>query len=465
MAVDCKERISFAGMRRSFIVLWIVLLLLQCTGAAALDGPVKASVKGQLIRAEGLSEEGIAAANQLLERLEIRMNVWPEGEKASLLMDGRDMWQLERWEKEAQTWVAFSGINCYVTNEGQKNALTLLAGGDEMTIYQPEMVLYASLAEELFAVMGDQVPVNKMDTTEITNARASASYDLYTFTAEEMNLLWPQMLEKVWNSIFPNGGDEELYAKAAEAVFTSDVRIRRLYDHSKADMGLQLTGNGTVLGSERKISLLYGYTAGKGGSFTLSLRPVQGKDTAKITAALKETIREEKKTYTFSLDFSNTLAGEKSTFSLSGKWTREGERGSGETTFTGNDGITWVLSPDVTVAEEKVQGTMEVAAKKKNKMLCAFLLEGHIASAGAQPDRTYENIVSLQGMTDEQARAALAEEEMVLMRAMKYLMDGLNEKERWLLTHEMRTENWLNGPAVPVMTETEDDLLLEEDWE
>ena len=77
----------------------------------------------------------------------------------------------------------------------------------------------------------------------------------------------------------------------------------------------------------------------------------------------------------------------------------------------------------------------------------------------------YESTVSLKDMDEETARAALLQEEMILLRAVKYLMNGLSEQERWILTHELRTDNWLDGPRVPVIEETEETLLLEEDAE
>ena len=451
-------------MKRCILILLALMLTVQCLPGSAMNEPVRVDVKAQLLQAEGLSESGLAAANKLLSRLQLRMTGWPDGEKVSLFIDGQDMWQAETVETDEETRVIFSGDTCYVTEKSRMDALEVLSGGEETVLYQMTDVSWQMLAEKIFGVLQQEACTFKTDATEITNARAAASYDLYTLSAEKMNGYWPQMLDAVWESLFPEGGPENVRA-AADISFTGDVRIKRLYDAGKQDMGLQLTGNGQVLGTERKISVLYGYTPGRGGSMTLSLRPVQGKDTAKVTAALRETVREDKTTCTFSFDYSNTLAGVKETLSVNGKCTVEGEKVTGEVKYTAPDGREWILKPDVTLNEKKQQGTVEISAKEKKKKLFSLMLEVSCAPAGERETPVYEETVSLKGKTDEEAKAALFNEEMVLLRAVKYLMDGLQDRERWLLTHELRTDDWHTAPRVPVMKETDDTLLVEEDAE
>lgn len=461
----CYKKGIFVSMKRTMLVLLVLLLFVQCAGALAWDGPVQAEIKGRLLQAEGLSENGLAAANALLQRLQLRMAAWPDGEKASLLIDDRDMWHVETVETAEEKKVVFSGDNCYVTGKEQPDALEVLSGVEETKVFLPSPVSWQETAEKLFDILGQETFAAKTDATEITNARTSVSYDLYTLPAERMNAYWPGIMDCVRESLLPDGGLEAVQKAAAEAVFTGDVRIKRLYDAGKQDMGLQLTGNGRVMGTERKISLLYGYTPGRGGSLTLSLRPVQGKDTTRIAVSLKENVRETKTVYSLALDYSNILSGEKETLSLKGTCTREGERLIGEVKYTAPDGREWTLQPNVTLTEKKLQGTVEIGAKEKKKKLFSFVLEVLCIPAGERKAPVYENTVSLKDMDEETARAALFQEEMVLMRAVKYLMDGLSEKERWLLTHELRTDNWLDGPRVPVIEETEETLLLEEDAE
>ena len=452
-------------MKRTMMILLVFLMSVQCVGALAWEGPVQAEIKGRLLQAEGLSENGVAAANVLLQRLQLRMAAWPDGEKASLLIDGQDMWQVETVETAEEKRVVFSGDNCYVTGKEQPDALEVLSGDEKTKVFLPAPASWQETAEKLFGILGQETYAAKTDATEITNARTSVSYDLYTLPADRMNAYWPDIMDCLRESLLPDGGLEAVQRAAAEAVFTGDVRIKRLYDAGKQDMGLQLTGNGRVMGGERKISLLYGYTPGRGGSLTLSLRPVQGKDTARITASVKETVRETKGVYTFAIDYSNTLSGEKEVFSVKGTCTKEGERLTGEVKYTAPDGREWTLQPDVTLTEKKLQGTVEISAREKKKKLFSFALEVLCTPAGERKTPVYDSTVSLKDMDEETARAALLQEEMVLMRAVKYLMDGLSQEERWLLTHEMRTDNWLEGPRVPVMPEVDESLLLEEDAE
>lgn len=452
-------------MKRTMMILLVFLMSVQCVGALAWEGPVQAEIKGRLLQAEGLSENGLAAANALLQRLQLRMAAWPDGEKASLLIDDRDMWQVETVETAEEKHVVFSGDTCYVTGKEQPDALEVLSGSEEAKVFLPAPVSWQETADKLFDILGQETFAAKTDATEITNARTSVSYDLYTLPAEQMNAYWPGIMDCVQASLLPDGGLEAVQKAASETVFTGDVRIKRLYDAGKQDMGLQLTGNGRVLGTERKISLLYGYTPGRGGSLTLSLRPVQGKDTTRIAVSLKENVRETKTVYSLALDYSNTLSGEKEVFSVKGTCTKEGERLTGEVKYTAPDGREWTLQPDVTLTEKKLQGTVEISAKEKKKKLFSFELEVLCTPAGERMTPEYESTVSLKDMDEETARAALLQEEMILLRAVKYLMNGLSEQERWILTHELRTDNWLDGPRVPVIEETEETLLLEEDAE
>ena len=58
--------------------------------------------------------------------------------------------------------------------------------------------------------------------------------------------------------------------------------------------------------------------------------------------------------------------------------------------------------------------------------------------------------VDLRGLDEETARARTLGELTPLSRAFFRLMAALPETERTLLTHELRTDAWMNGPTVPV---------------
>ena len=73
--------------------------------------------------------------------------------------------------------------------------------------------------------------------------------------------------------------------------------------------------------------------------------------------------------------------------------------------------------------------------------------------------------VNLRGMGEEDARALLCLEEKTLSRAFFRLMDALPEASRILLTHELRTAEWMVAPSVPVLEEkaTEENIWIVEE--
>lgn len=447
---------------------WMALgmALVMCLGfvpAGALEGPLQAEVTGEILAADALTEKGVSAANRVLSRLALKMQVWEDGEKASLLIDGREMWQVETMKDENGVHTVFSGATDYVTDPGAPAALDILAGeGTEIHPVSP--LAYFEFAGEMYALLGEKVqPKAYESSTTVQNTGESYRYDRYDLTAEEMNGLWPAMCDMALAGILPQGGYDDFADALRGTEFTSDVRIKRLYDRQGNDMGLQVTGNGTVLGTERKISLLYGYTKGKGGSLTVSAKALSGKDSLKFTAGWKETLREEKNTYSFTLSCANTLTGEKTACSLEGRLVQAGESVTGEVTVTGNDGVSWTVSPDVQVTEEKITGSVEIRGKEKKKTLLHAMLQLDIESAPERKIPAAGETVSLRGKTQEEADAALAFEKLVLMRALKYVLSDLTAEERNILTHELRTDNWLTGPRVPVPEDTQEQWIVEED--
>lgn len=57
-------------------------------------------------------------------------------------------------------------------------------------------------------------------------------------------------------------------------------------------------------------------------------------------------------------------------------------------------------------------------------------------------------------MTAEAARAVVMEQIVPLTGTVAGLTSALPENERTLLLHELRTDAWMNGPAVPAAVET-----------
>ena len=115
-------------MKKMIALGLMLVLLLGCLPACALEGPLKATVTGEILEADALSDESIAAANRMLGRLRLNLWAWPDGEKAQLQIDGKDMWQVETVMGETENHTIFSGTTDYVTDAGETTALEVLTG-------------------------------------------------------------------------------------------------------------------------------------------------------------------------------------------------------------------------------------------------------------------------------------------------------------------------------------------------
>ncbi len=276
-------------MRMKKLLAWfMVCCLLGCSGAQALDGALSVQVTGQIQSAASLSKEGLAIVNQLLGRLKLTMEVFPDGERAALWIDGRNMWQVERRRTETETKVIFSGIHAYITAREEKDALEILSG--------------------------------------------------------------------IEGSPLPEGVDT-----AIEQLLTGEENENRI------------------------------------------IRMATGQNQR------------------------------------------------------------WTIQPEIEKQGNVLAGTWSIRflVKEKVQLKAALQLKITQRQENKSPDGYDE--VSLAGLSLQEQHNALAYERLVLMRAVKYLMDDLSEEERRLITHELRTDNWMDGPAVPVWEEETDQWLVEED--
>ena len=424
--------------------------------------PLELTVTGHVTESSTLSDEGLRVLNQVLSRLTIRQTVFSDGERAELTIDQNAVWAVERRVDDAGTVVIFSDTQGYKTAADEPDALMLLSGmGREVHIplFAPDA--YEKSAAEGYALLQMVAePVPQKGSATVQNAAASPRYDRYTLTAEQMNGLWPGIVAAAQPFFDQDGGQKEHFQAAACIEFIGDVRVKRLYDAAGQDMGVQITGNGVLLGTERKITLLMGYTKGKGGSFTLSAKAIKGKDSLKINATLKEKSRDGENNYVLSCDYSHIFQGETESGTFMLDLLEKPDGWSGQAAWQqGNKSLT--VEGDMLDTLAGMQGTVYITSKEKKKVL--FRAEVMLmAEQGQEPERMDVPVMDLSGMTQGQARAALHPQEMILMRALVYLLNDLPDDDRWLLTHELRTDHWHSGSDVPVVNE-EEQWIVEED--
>lgn len=436
-------------MKRLMVWLLILSMSMPCL---AEDQAMQITVRGQILQSADVSEAGLDVLNRVLSRLTLREEVSEKRERAALLIDGREMWNAVWAEEENAVSVTFSDTTCYVTGKDQPDALMLLTGRavkSTRKYFAPDAILSAiPETAEMLGSIKEAVAAEYAVTVDY--AAYSPRYDRYMLPAESLNAAWPQVAAAVWRHMFPDGGDQEAYAALCDVQFTGEnVQVRRLYDKQGADLGIQLLGSGRVMGEERKISLLYGYTPDKGGSITLSAKALKGKNTLRLKAFLKEKRNEQGKSTSFSVDFLHHLNGEENAWVLEGTTAEQAETFTADITLEKGT-YALLVQADFANRNNLWSGTLLLTEKEKKKVTLQALLT--IDQEPYKTENTPEEVqeISLMHLTEEEARAVLLPENVVLLRALMYLMDDLTPEERWQLTHDLKNERWLNGPDMPV---------------
>lgn len=358
----------------------------------------------------------------------------------------------------------------YLTAPGQRDALTLLAGEEEsfpLIMDLPD--LYAKWAPALYPLLSEYTEGKKSQTTtSIKNAAASASFINYTLDEDTMNEAWPRIL----NTLLPLLQDslkaqpaeyQKLKTLLASLQFSGSCRFKRFLDKQDGDMGLQFTGNAGIGEDVRKVTLFGGYTPDKGGFISLALPAVKGKDhfkisfTGKLTS--KETKKETQKTLTLEGSFTRTLDEKTDTLSLTGSLKNiiqnesKNEAWSGKITVdTKMDGkkASWTLNPDLSVTDAKLLGAVAVRKKEGTAQTMKGSVAVTLCPGVNMPLPNTASALDLRLMTEQQAKAAVVGEMTALSRGLLDWLDTLPKETRALFTHDLRTDSWMNGPAVPL---------------
>ena len=334
---------------------------------------------------------------------------------------------------------------------------------------------YAKLAEPLYPLLAEAVtPRTVQDSTSVKNALSSQSYVNYVFKDGELNEIWPQILSILLPVLRDTLKDQPAWYDAAERIlttmtFSGECRFKRMLDKNGGDMGLQFTGQMEAEGLEqRKVTLFGGFTPGRGGYVSLSLPAVKGKNTLKITFGAKLTAKDPVNTLTFDGSFSRTLNGVSLSAEMEGTLKNTvkngGEQWSGKATATINENgvkTVWTVSPALTGENDALSGTVTVQKKVGSAVKLKGTVQVLLSSAAEIPALSAENAADLRGLDEASARARVLGEMTPLSRLFLRLMAALPDNERILLTHDLRTDAWMNGPTAPAPDPEPD----EEPWD
>ena len=166
--------------------------------------------------------------------------------------------------------------------------------------------------------------------------------------------------------------------------------------------------------------------------------------------------------YTRTLDGDTRSASLEGTFKNTVKADQEKWTGKGTLEVTKYKVKTvWTVTPDLIFADGGLSGTVTVQKKEGSAIKLKAALTVLLTAGTEIPELNAENAVDLTGMDETQARAAVMGEWPAMSRIVVRLMASLPESVRALLTHDLRTDAWMNGPAAPVMDPEPD----EEPWD
>ena len=334
----------------------------------------------------------------------------------------------------------------------EAEALTGVSGGIPASYRLP--ALYPDAAKKAFAALGEAAPGKEVTKrTTVKNAAAAPSGVKYSLTAEEMTALWPSLWAALALMMEETVGASR-WAALEPLAFSGDWSVLRLLDAEGRDMGVQASGKAGLGEDQRKVTLKYGFTENKGGSFSLSAPAVKGKNTLKLSCNVK--ITEKKGTVTYTLDgaYTRKLNGESVSAEGEGKLQRaavpEGAQWTGSVTMNLNAGekVTYTLRPTLTRDENGLRGDVTVRKKQGKKETLVVTLRLALTAETEEMPPVPEGVMPWPG------DAVMTEEGQDMYRALVGWLGSLPQETRTLLTFQMHGDEWLTRrQSVPPLAE------------
>lgn len=464
--------------QRVLAFLCAVALLLPCAGALAEFSPtyeklrahgLEAEVSGTLETLPALSKQSLDIVNAWLSGLTLRAAAGGDARAEALWSDDTLLSaQVKRENGYTLTSFLPSG-NAYLTDPAGPDALALLSG---MEAPAPDLAAlpgaYFAVAPRLYEALASHTsPKTVKEPTSIKNASRAASYVNYLFKNGALNEAWEDVLSAVLPALRQALADQPgVYAWLSDSLtglsFSGECRFKRFLDKEGNELGLQFTGQASRNGDKRKVTLFGGYTPDKGGYVSLTLAGVGSKDSLKASLGVKLTEQKDTRTLSCEGSLSETKDGKTESYALNATLKNlvkdGGEHVTGKATLTvtrQKDKTVWTFTPDLASEGEALAGTVAIQAKNGNKITLKASASLRLFPAEARESAPAVSAKDLRGMTKEQARAALTAEMTPLAGTLGEWMLALSQEERTLLLHELRTDEWMNGPTVSV-----DEVLL-----
>ncbi|NLA53796.1 MAG: hypothetical protein GX858_05515 [Clostridiales bacterium] len=423
-------------------------------------------VKAQLKSWKALSKDSLPAVSELLQDANMHLDFSKQSENLRLDHLGKTIFSLQQFKNQEKSglYLPLSGLG--FESVSGADPVDLLPGKSEavnllLSALQIDLHSFADLPQTAVLLMA---PYGEMQQrrTDIKLVGTSKNLMQYKLTADQWQILWPYVLEKL-NSLLP--AELPQVRDALELLrFEKPVTVKRYLDDAGAAMGWGVNAN--VLfsqGDERKLSLTLGHRAEEAFSLTLKAPAARGKNNLQLdlsyaietkgpNALLRYETRLGSQNYLLKGEaaFKNDLT--ESTEHLRGTLWMEEKQGSEKASRL-------TLKPDLHLSGGRAEGTLQALHERGGKPeldvnFSLALFKGGLIEM-VRPDKIY-----FLDTEPELAKAAISGVMLPLLRDILFLVPL---PQRKLLLHDMGRTLRTQGELLPAIIERMPDYLVIED--
>ena len=418
-----------------------------------------------------------------LSGITVRAQRGTEEEKAYALLtfDAIDVLEAQTIRTGDGTLTVFPGSGrAFRTEGGGFSFLESMTGDEAFPVLSPdwEQALTFRLVPRFYEIIsgGAEEPAAAEANVRIKNVGVSPMQTVYVLSADRANALWPGM-----TAFFAAGSSAllsyrtmagENAAKGLEnIIFTDTVTVTRLYDADGRDMGIKVSGRCRPGdGSERKLTLTFGFAQDSAMYFSLSMPSVKGNLSDRWELSVTRTATSSRVAYT--LDGRVSVTDSRGTVSLDLDGTLKetlGEKDeiTGKVTLSGRVyGIRkgWTLRPEITCDENGAAGNVRLTVSTAGETVTDLTVRLFLSPCGELVTAEYSGETDVTALGEEETENLLAREAMPLLRVWLYRMEALTYEERESLAHILRNDSWMNGPVAAGPPEEREAAGQDNEW-
>lgn len=430
---------------------------LDALGSRLAGGAYQLSLSATLDTWPDLDPRSLSALQGWLEKARLDLVIQQEDafSQAALWQEDQQLLTLQTRGLDDQAWLALATPwmppVSYVGPVDSPPGHTLLGLGPWlMDPHQAAQAAQALAREALPGLLPYEKPVKT--ALSIKNAGRGASQLVYALKAEEAQAYWathaPRLLprlEALLQALLP--------ARAAwigEALSTLSpdgaLTLKRVLDQAGEDLGLQLTGNISLLGRRHRLTLFGGWSA-TGGYLSLKLPAARGNDTFELQLSLARQDNRLKADWRFREVAGKDRHSASGTLDLKSVAQEGGERLHGSLTAHSQRTLAgtrskrdFTLKPELYLKEGALSGTLDISQQVDGRLARALTL-----SLQGQPHGPLTPLEAMSEIALHQAEESLvalerARVQTALLPALKGFLLALPDEVRYLVLHDIGRE-------------------------